>query len=205
MVTKLFFITLWWLPVGSGHPAEMSSYCHTGANSIHGYTLVPLDGGEETPLSLYEGKVLIIVNVASFCQYTSQYLDFNELKNIAELEGKIEVIGVPSNQFGLQEPEQMERRSEIVSNTSDRRACPAVKEEIGDPAIRFWSPFKNNDITWNFNKFLIGPDGTPLKRYDSEVEPFDLLDDIHDVLIETKKIEKRKNYNEEEFEDLLFI
>lgn len=104
MVTKLFFITLWWLPVGSGHPAEMSSYCHTGANSIHGYTLVPLDGGEETPLSLYEGKVLIIVNVASFCQYTSQYLDFNELKNIAELKGKIEVIGVPSNQFGLQEP-----------------------------------------------------------------------------------------------------
>lgn len=103
-MTLTFIFTLWWLPSFVASSVSLSSVCQQGAPSIHEYRLVSLEGGEEISLSSYKGKILIIVNVASFCDFTVQYLDFNLLKQIGELHNKIEVIAIPSNQFGLQEP-----------------------------------------------------------------------------------------------------
>jgi len=60
--------------------------------------------------------------------------------------------------------------------------CPAVKEEIGDPKNFYWTPISNNDITWNFQKFLIDGDGLPYKRYDPLVFPSMLKKDIDKLL-----------------------
>lgn len=63
-----------------------------------------------------------------------------------------------------------------------KSVCPAVKEEIGDPADFYWSPISNNDITWNFQKFLIDAKGFPYKRYDPLIGPSMLKKDI-DLLL----------------------
>lgn len=67
---------------------------------------------------------------------------------------------------------------------SCQESCPPVKLEIGDKDGRFWTPFRVNDITWNFNKFLIDQHGVPYKRYDSKVEPLNIAKDIRELLKE---------------------
>ena len=57
-----------------------------------------------------------------------------------------------------------------------------MKDEIGDPAKLYWNPIRNSDLTWNFDKFLIRPDGTPYKRYDATVTPPEIMEDIQTVL-----------------------
>lgn len=201
---------------------RLSSNCYKAAPSIHDLALTSLDGTSLVPLSVYKGQVLIVVNVASFCTFTYQYLDFNKLKAIDEFRDRLEIVAIPSNQFGLQEPGANENEilnslkyvrpgngyepdfdvyqksdvngvNELPLYTALKRSCPAVREVIGDPTMRFWSPFKNNDITWNFNKFLIGPDGVPLKRYDSEVEPMELVGDIQAVLSASEYLRQKSS------------
>ncbi|XP_072046497.1 glutathione peroxidase 3-like [Amphiura filiformis] len=134
------------------------------------------------------------------------------LHDVGSLDGSFEVLGVPCNQFGLQEPadnhellncmkyvrpgngyepnfivtakDEVNGPDEHPLYTFLKSRCPPVKDEIGDPDGFYWKPIKNGDITWNFNKFLIRPNGQPYKRYDSEVEPPDIRDDILTVLAE---------------------
>jgi len=122
----------------------------------------------------------------------------------------LEIIGVPCNQHGLQEPgrneellncikyvrpgngyvpnfpltvkDEVNGENEHPLYTFLKSRCPAVKDVIGTTERLYWTPMKNGDITWNFNKFLVGPDGMPYKRYDSSVEPLDLVHDVKEIL-----------------------
>lgn len=76
-------------------------------------------------------------------------------------------------------------------NFSFQNSCPPVKMEIGDPSSLYWSPMTIGDVTWNFNKFLLDKQGVPFKRYDSAVEPLQLVNDIQLVLDGTYKMVKR--------------
>lgn len=196
--------------VGNGN----SSRCYNDATTIHQFTPTDIDG-EQVALSDYNGKVVLIVNVASFCGFTEQYHGLSKLKKLEDLEEHFEILAFPCNQFGYQEPGK--NKYEIMNslkyarpgygytpnfpmfakvevngdNETDlythlKASCPPVKLEIGDPSDRFWSPFRNNDITWNFNKFLIDKSGVPYKRYDSEVEPKDIEHDIRELMEEDK-------------------
>lgn len=85
--------------VGNGNVSR----CYEDATTVHGFQPIHIDGGKVN-LSDYDGQVLLIVNVASFCGFTSQYQDFNKLKQMSELDGEFEILAFPCNQFGYQEP-----------------------------------------------------------------------------------------------------
>lgn len=99
VLTDTLRVTESTLHVGNGN----LSRCYDDATSIHTFTPVDIDN-EPVKLSDYEGKVLLIVNVASFCTFTSQYHDLTKLKKMTDLEDKFEVLAFPCNQFGYQEP-----------------------------------------------------------------------------------------------------
>ncbi len=155
------------------------------AQSIYDIKLKDIDG-KDTTLGSYRGKVVLIVNVASRCGYTKQYAGLEALYQKYKDQGLV-VLGFPCNQFGGQEPGTNEEIKEFCSSkfnvtfplfdkieVNGANRHPLYVQLAGEA-----SPFPGN-IKWNFNKFLVGRDGTILKRYDSGVAPQsdDLIKDL---------------------------
>lgn len=135
--------------------------------------------GEKVDLSKYDGKVLLIVNVASRCGATPQYED---LENLHEKYGKqgLAVLGFPCNQFGAQEPGTSKQIAEFCQSTygvkfdmfekidvNGKKAAPLYqyltsKEAVGENA---------GPVRWNFEKFLVAKDGTVVERFRTGVDP----------------------------------
>jgi glutathione peroxidase len=151
----------------------VSSYA---ADSIYNISLKDIDG-KPTSLKAYEGKVMLIVNVASKCGYTPQYAGLEALHQKYKEKG-FAVLGFPCNQFGGQEPGTNEEIKAFCSSTYQVTFPLFDKIEVNGPQrhpLYVWlagegSPFPGA-IKWNFNKFLIGRDGKILKRFDSKVKP----------------------------------
>lgn len=150
-------------------------YTHA-ADSIYNITLKDIDG-KPTSLKAFEGKVLLVVNVASKCGYTPQYEGLEALQEKYKAKG-FSVLGFPCNQFGGQEPGSNEQIKEFCSSKYQVTFPLFDKIEVNGPNRHPLylalagkdSPFPG-DIKWNFNKFLIGRDGKILKRFDSKVKP----------------------------------
>ena len=143
-------------------------------------TLTLLDGSDTT-LDAYAGQALLVVNVASQCGFTRQYAGLEALYERYHERG-LTVIGVPSNQFGAQEPGTAEEIAEFCQanfgvtfpllaktdvNGPDRHPLFARLTEVADAAG------KAGDVTWNFEKFLVSPHGEVVGRFRSKVEPDD--------------------------------
>ncbi|MEI6342370.1 MAG: glutathione peroxidase [Verrucomicrobiota bacterium] len=133
--------------------------------------------GKATSLKAYQGKVLLLVNVASRCGYTPQYKGLEAVHQ--KFKGKgFSVIGFPCNDFGRQEPgtpaEIKEFCSSNYSVTFPLMEKISVKGADQHPLYAALtgkdSPFPG-DVKWNFGKFLVGKDGKVLKRWDSGTEP----------------------------------
>jgi glutathione peroxidase len=146
------------------------------AGSIYDIPVKDIDG-KPTSLKAYEGKVLLIVNVASKCGYTPQYAGLEALYEKYKDKGLL-VLGFPCNQFGGQEPGTNEQIKQFCSSKYQVTFPLFDKIEVNGPnrnqlyamLAGEGSPFPGN-IKWNFNKFLIGRDGKILKRFDSKVKP----------------------------------
>ena len=146
------------------------------AGSIYDIPLKDING-KDTTLAAYKGRVLLIVNVASHCGFTPQYKGLEALYKKYSDQG-FTVLGFPCNQFGGQEPGTDAEIVQFCSSKYDVTFPLFDKIEVNGanrhplyvmlagPA----SPFPGN-ITWNFNKFLIGKDGAIIKRFDSKVTP----------------------------------
>lgn len=174
----------------SGEPvAEMAS--DTPAAPIYGFEMDSIDG---TPVKIgtYSGKVLLLVNVASKCGYTPQYAGLEQLFEKYRADGLV-VLGFPANNFGSQEPGTNEEIKAFCTTnynvTFPMFAKISVKGDDIHPLYGFLTaPASNTDfsgpIAWNFNKFLIGRDGSVIGRYDSKVEPLspELTGDIENAL-----------------------
>ena len=146
------------------------------AESIHDIPLKDIDG-KDTSLKPYQGKVMLIVNVASKCGFTPQYTALEALYQKYQDRGLV-VLGFPCNQFGGQEPGT---DAEIKQFCSSKYAVtfPMFDRIEVNGANRHplyvmlagkESPVAG-DIGWNFTKFLIGRDGKILKRFESKVKP----------------------------------
>lgn len=135
--------------------------------------------GEEQTLADYEGRAVLVVNVASRCGLTPQYAKLEELQRRYADQG-FTVLGFPSNQF-LQELSSNEAISEFCSTTygisfpvldrvrvNGRNAHPLYRELKQTPD----SSGKAGRVTWNFEKFLVSPDRT-VTRFRPTVEPDD--------------------------------
>ena len=147
-----------------------------GADSIYSISLKDIDGNI-TSLKPFEGKVLLIVNVASKCGFTPQYAGLEALQQKYKDKG-FTVLGFPCNQFGGQEPGSNEEIKQFCTSKYQVTFPLFDKLEVNGPnrhplygmLVGKTSPFPG-DIKWNFNKFLIGRDGKILKRFDSKAKP----------------------------------
>lgn len=135
--------------------------------------------GKEVDLSKYKGKVVLFVNVASKCGYTSQYKGLQALYEKHEKDGLV-IIGVPANEFGAQEPgtdEDIQKFCSSKYNVSfPMLSKVVVKGEGICPLYKFLTekatnPTSSGDIKWNFEKFLLNRKGEIVSRYGSAVSP----------------------------------
>jgi glutathione peroxidase len=135
--------------------------------------------GKPADLSSYKGKVVMIVNVASQCGLTPQY---TQLEGLHEKYGEkgLAVLGFPANEFGAQEPGTDEEISKFCKSKYDVKfdmfSKVVVKGEGQCPLYKFLTsketdPKFAGDITWNFEKFLIGRNGEVVARFAPKVKP----------------------------------
>ena len=133
--------------------------------------------GKQTSLKKYQGKVLLVVNVASQCGYTPQYKGLEALHQKYK-DKNFMVLGFPCNDFGAQEPGTNEEIKEFCSKNYNVtfplfdkiHVKGAEQHPLYASLTGKSSPFPG-DIKWNFNKFLISKDGKILKRFESKVTP----------------------------------
>ena len=145
--------------------------------------------GEEQPLSTYDGKVALVVNTASECGFTPQYQGLQELHTTYADDG-FAVLGFPCNQFGGQEPGDAAEIGAFCEKNYGVTFPLFEKVDVnGDqahPLFRWLreetSGLMGSAIKWNFTKFLIGRDGTVLKRYGSTTTPEKIAGDIEKAL-----------------------
>lgn len=142
---------------------------------IYSFTVKTIDG-QEKKLSEYKGKALLIVNTASRCGFTRQYEGLEELYKKYQAKG-LEILGFPANNFMFQEPgsdEDIKKFCSLKYNvTFPMFSKIDVKGKGMHPLYAYLTKetdFKG-DVSWNFNKFLISPDGRVIARFESKDEP----------------------------------
>ncbi len=145
----------------------------SGAASIYDFTLHAIDGAS-TPLAAYRGKVLLLVNVASYCGYTPQYQGLEALYEKYKDRGLV-VIGFPANNFGEQEPGTNAEIKDFCERTYHVKFPMYAKISVSGadkaPLYQYLTAAMGGEIQWNFTKFLVARDGKLLQRFEPEVEP----------------------------------
>lgn len=148
--------------------------------NIYDFTMRDIDG-KDVSLSAFQGKVLLIVNVASKCGFTGQYEGLEKLYKAHKDQGLV-VLGFPSNDFLGQEPgteAEIKRFCTLTYGvTFPMFAKIPVKGKDIHPLYAFLTSKETNPkfggaISWNFNKFLIGRDGVIVGRFGSRTQPDD--------------------------------
>jgi glutathione peroxidase len=159
------------------------------SQSIYEIAVKTIDGKEVT-LSDYQGKVLLIVNVASKCGFTSQYKGLESLYQKYKAEG-LEILGFPCNQFGGQEPgTETEIQSFCSLNygvTFPMFAKIDVNGAHEHPLYAYLKSKKTgllgfDAIKWNFSKFLVDRQGEVIERYAPSTSPDSISTDIETYL-----------------------
>ena len=148
-----------------------------------------LNGTKEQSLD-YVDKVLLVVNVASECGFTSQYKDLQTLYEEFHSRG-LEILAFPCNQFGGQEPGTPQQIEEFCSTKFGITFPIFQKTDVNGPHthplfvyLKTAAPglLGTEAIKWNFTKFLIGRDGLLVKRYASASSPASISADIQKLL-----------------------
>lgn len=146
------------------------------AQTLYDIPLKDIDG-KDTSLKPYQGKVLLIVNVASKCGFTPQYAALEALYQKYQARGLV-ILGFPCNQFGAQEPGTDAQIKQFCSSKYNVTFPMFDKLEVNGPERHPLylalagpdSPYPGN-IRWNFTKFLVSRDGKIIDRFDSKVTP----------------------------------
>ena len=132
--------------------------------------------GEEVDLAKYQGKVLLVVNVATRCGATPQYEQLEGLSDKYKDKG-LAVLGFPCNQFGGQEPGTEEEIAKFCKSKYDVSFDMFAKIDVnGDNAAPLYKSLTSSakpsgDVKWNFEKFLIGRNGEIVARFPTKTKP----------------------------------
>jgi glutathione peroxidase len=137
--------------------------------------------GKEVDLSQFKGKVVVFVNVASYCGNTPQYAGLEKLYDTYSKDGLV-IVGVPANEFGKQEPGTDAEIAKFCESTYHVKfpmlskvvvkgdaMCPLYEYLTSQPT----APAKAGPITWNFEKFIVGRDGKVAARFAPKTKPED--------------------------------
>jgi len=139
------------------------------------FTMKSIDG-KPIDLSKYQGRVVLMVNVASECGYTPQYAGLEELHKKYAAQG-LTILGFPSNDFGAQDPgSDPEIAAFCTQNYGvefDMFSKIVVRGAGQSPLYKYLTthPKVAGEVDWNFEKFLIGRNGEVIGRFKSPVEP----------------------------------
>jgi glutathione peroxidase len=144
--------------------------------SAYAFSFTALDGGAIRLID-YAGKPILIVNTASRCGFTPQFAGLQELWTRFRERGLI-ILGIPSNDFGGQEPGGAEEIAKTASETYGVSFPLAAKVEVrsANPHPFYkWATFERpfEVPSWNFHKYLIGRDGRIAATFATQVEPTD--------------------------------
>src|SRR3989338_6220120 len=146
-----------------------------GQPSIYDFKVETIDGKKQS-LEDYKGKLLLVVNTASLCGYTPQYKTLEELYQKYKDAG-FEILAFPANNFRSQEPGTNEEIKNFCTlqykTTFPLFSKISVKGDDIHPLYQYLTSQSGFEgpISWNFNKFLISPDGHVLARFDSKTDP----------------------------------
>jgi len=182
------------------------------STSFHDFTTEDIEKLNNVSFSdpEYAGKILLVVNLASFWGYTPQYYSLNALTE-KYADRPFKILGFPCNQFLRQEPGanaseiyavikhvrpgdgfvpnfEMFAKSDVNGENENpiytflKSRCPSVRKEFQAPYKLYYKPYHQDDIRWNFEKFLLDHNGQPMRRYDESLDPEDIIPDI-DVLL----------------------
>jgi glutathione peroxidase len=161
------------------------------AASVYEFTVKDTNG-ENVKLEKYQGKVLLIVNIASQCGLTkNNYKKLTDLKNLYSEKG-LQILSFPCNQFGGQMPEA--DGEEMVCHLKNANADVGdVFQKInvnGNNASPLYKYLKHkqtgtlgSSIKWNFTKFLVDPTGQPVDRFAPTTDPMDIAKSIEKLLV----------------------
>jgi glutathione peroxidase len=163
----------------------------TAADNAHQFEFVSIDG-EKLPLDAWRGRPVLVVNTASFCGYTPQYRGLESLWQSYRDRGLV-VLGVPSNDFGQQEPgSTAEIKQFCQTNYAVDFPLAQKCRVIGVQAHPFyrWIAETLGEAgapRWNFYKFLIAPGGELVGAWPAQVPPTDprIIAEIDKMLAQT--------------------
>jgi glutathione peroxidase len=157
-------------------PGEPKSDGKPVSPYVLGHSMKDIDG-KPVDLSAYKGKVVLFVNVASKCGYTRQYAGLEALHQAYKDKGLV-VVGIPSNDFGGQEPGTESEIKEFCSTkykvtfpmmgkiaVTGANAHPLYKQLAAQPGVAGGEP------KWNFNKYLVDREGNVVEHFESGVKP----------------------------------
>lgn len=146
--------------------------------------------GEQQPLSVYRGKVLLIVNTASKCGFTPQFAGLQALHQQFSEQG-LQVLGFPCNQFGKQDPDTNEKIQSFCQLNYGVSFPMFAKVDVnGKDAHPLFQYLKtaapgllySKSIKWNFTKFLVDSEGRVITRFGPKAAPETLVDKIQALL-----------------------
>jgi len=139
-------------------------------------TSITKSDGTNISLGDYSGKVLLIVNVASYCGFTAQYKDLQKLHEIYSEKG-LKILAFPCNDFGNQEPGSLNEIKDFCSTNFNIKfeifEKVHAKGETTEPFTTLNKSEPEGDVEWNFEKFLVGKDSRVIARFKSSVNPLD--------------------------------
>jgi len=137
---------------------------------------------KDVDLAKYQGKVIMIMNVASYCGNTPQYTDLETMYQKYKDKGFV-ILAFPANQFGAQEPGSDKEIKEFCTEGKYHVTFPLFSKSVvkGDgitPLFKYLTaldtkPQPKGDITWNFEKFVVGRDGKVIARFAPKTLPTD--------------------------------
>ena len=177
VIFRFLFIWICWLAsMSAAHSAtEAPSASAANCPRILQHTVARLQDEKPQNLCQYAGQVVVVVNTASFCGFTSQYKGLEALHAKYKDRGLV-VLGFPSNDFS-QEPESNAKIADFCENTFGVKFPMFVKTTVkGSDALPLFKQLAEQTGTtprWNFYKYIIGRDGKDIKSFSSMTSPLD--------------------------------
>ncbi len=157
--------------------ASQNVQAQVPVQNIYNFTIKTIDGKDQS-LADFKGKAVLLVNTASLCGYTPQYRSLEALYKEYKDQGFV-VLAFPENNFKNQEPgtnEEIKNFCELKYHvTFPVFSKVSVKGDDIAPLYQYLTTQSgfNGPITWNFNKFLVDPEGHVVARFDSKIDPLD--------------------------------
>ena len=157
------------------------------AGSAHEFRFAAIDGGD-LPLSQFRGKAVLVVNTASMCGFTPQYAGLQNLWQRYRAHGLV-VLGVPSNDFGGQEPGTEKEIKKFCAAAFGIDFPMTTKEKVIGEGVHPFYAWAAKELgaesvpKWNFHKILVAPDGRLVRFFPTRMPP-----DAPDVIREIERI-----------------